>query len=707
MNTVLRCRSQRVPFSKQQRHSSSDGNLLNSAGDGQKIRSLSTTADIFLSASMGCIFGKINVRLLKTLGFAQKTVYAERTSDCMYSSAIEAHDCTSSQRRAGFAYAESSQNLKPAQGAYKVCVYATSGWRHLSVRALHISTAKQEETQADWRLAEGGGTHFTPAGPFLEPELLTEHQQRDLAIYEELKKYVLRKHGEKPEFLKLLEEYNPLPEWKEPFIEDFRRPDRELPPLDRVTIPVDTPGQYRVTRKTKWIIKLLRSPLMNDVPSLLEQWVKTMYPKRSDWLDLLKEFTNLKEQDLLLQVSEFALLEESFEVRSQDLTRIIVKYINLERYDDVDRLMGTLDSKAYPPDFVVCTLLLDMNCKLKRLDKAREMFDRICSMGYVPDVTACTQLIEFYSTSGNPEAGEELLNEMESQKMHPTVDTYLALLKGYGEVGKASEAMRIFGCIKRNYFLRQHMGPHVYSALMSAHARSNMLPSAVLTLEDMLLSGLEPEDKAISQLIAAFEKNNQLEKALDVLLKLESKAIRPGFDTLTTLIGWFGKLGLVEEAEILFRNMEGKVEVHDCKLYASLFSTYARTGTIEKARAILRSLEEKKVVVTAEAYEQMILSLFDGKQTEEAEAMRDQMISQGYTPSDEVERALLGVQTENSLFGVSMPPEAATESAQSNTESILEGVDNASEEGSESSGLNIESFFGVVSKQMEKEPRGQ
>lgn len=529
------------------------------------------------------------------------------------------------------------------------------------MRGFHISTSKHMENETGWLPAGARGGQFSSADSFLEPAELTEQEQRDMVVYEELKEFVMKKRGGKPEYLEMLKKYNPMAEHEEPSIVDFRPPNRELPPLDRVTIALETEEQYRVTRKTKWIIKQLRSPLIDDVPSVLEQWVKTMYPKRSDWLDLLKEFDGEKEQELMFQIFEFALLEDTFEVKSQDLTKIIVKYINLERYDDVERLMGTLDSKGFPPDFVVCTLLLDMHCKMKRLDKAREMYDRIRSMGYVPDVATCTELIDYYCTSGNPEAGEMLLAEMEAEKVHGTVDTYLAVLRGYGKLGQVSEAVRIFGMIKQDVFLRPHMGPNVYSSLMNAYTQANMLPSAVLTMEDMLMSGLVPEDESVGLLIVAYEKKNQFEKALDVLLKLESKAVRLGVDTITTLIGWFGKLGLVEEAEILFKNIEAKVDKPECKAYVSLFSTYARSGLIDKARGILGSLEEKKVVLTDWAYEQIILSLLDGKQPQEAQSMRDQMISRGYTPSDEIERAFLGIQTEILLADASKSLDEATQ----------------------------------------------
>ncbi|MCO5597647.1 hypothetical protein L7F22_051728 [Adiantum nelumboides] len=356
--------------------------------------------------------------------------------------------------------------------------------------------------------------------------------------------------------------------------------------------------------------------------------------------------------------------------------------MNSERYDDVDRLMGTVESKGFPPDFVVCTLLLDMNCKLKRLDKARDMFDRIRSMDYVPDVAGCTKLIEFYCETGNPEAGEMLLSEMEDEKLHGTVDTYLTLLKGYGKQGKASDAVRVLSIMNDDVFLKPHIGPDVYSALMDAYVQSNLLPSAVLKMEEMLNSGFVPEDKTICRLIAAFEKKNQFEMALDVLLKLESMAVRPGVETLATLIRWFGKLGLVEEAETLFQNIKKKVDVPDCTAYASLFSVYARAGSVDKAKALLVTVEEDHTEIDSSAYEQMIVSLLDGKQREEAQSMRDRMIAQGHTPSDDVERALLGIQEDSFLSGIK-PSEGATQSLGIETESFLDDVTKRVEEAPE------------------------
>lgn len=490
---------------------------------------------------------------------------------------------------------------------------------------------------------------ISAADTLMEPAELTEEQRLRAEIYKGLKKYVHKKYPGKSEWAEIVEQYNPMPPIEDPSVVDLRPQNREPPPLDRVTIPVETDEKYRVTRKTKWMIKQLRSPLSNDVPAMLEQWVKTMYPRRSDWLDLLAEFKEEKDRDLMLQIFEFALLEDTFEVRSQDVTNILVKYINLERYDDVERVMEILDTKGFPPDFVVCTVLLDMYCKLKKLDKARGMFDRIRSLGFVPDVVACSKLIDFYCESGNPEAGEMLLSEIEDEKVHGTIDTYLSVMKGYGKLGQLSEACRIFQVIKGDPFLRREMDTKAYSALMDAYTHANMLSAATLELENLLAEGMVPEDQSVSLLIAAHEKKNHFHKAVDVLLKMESKAVRPGVETLTTLISWFGRLGLVDEAEILFKEIEKTGERSECHASANLYATYARAGLLDKAQTIFDSLKEKKVLLTDRIFEQMIQGLLDGKQLEEAQSMRDQMLSLGYTPSDEIERALLGFQTTSSF----------------------------------------------------------
>ncbi|KAI5075802.1 hypothetical protein GOP47_0009878, partial [Adiantum capillus-veneris] len=619
--------------------------------------------------------------------YLQRSFYMEKKSSLLVQ---ETQGGPCGRRFREFCHANNENYVHRPWNGFMVC------WSNLPLREFHTTAETLEETEAvqtvddEDELAEQSESDLEDESEHeleeeSEEEASPEEQlEADLSIYKEMKEYVETRHGNRPELMELLNEYNPLAEMKEPSIAEFRPPDRALPPLDRVTIALDTNDQYRVTRKTKWVTKQLRSPIMNDVPALLEQWVKTMYPKRSDWLDLLKEFSkDEKEQALLFQIFEFALFEDTFEVRSQDLQRILAKYINLERYDDVDRLTRTLDDKCFPPDFVACTLLLDMNCKLKRLDKAKEMFDGIRSMGYMPDLGACNKLIEFYCETGNPEEGETLLAEMEEEKLHSSVDTYLTVLNGYGKQGKAAEALKIFSIMNDDAFLRPQMGSDVYSALMNAYIHSNLLPSAVLKMEDMMNSGFSPPDESVSMLIAAFEKKNQFQRAVDVLLKLESMAIRPGVETLTTLIGWFGKLGLIEEAETLFENLKEKVNVPDCKAYASLFSVYARAGSIDKAKALLATVEGEEVEIDASAYELMIVSLLDGKDREEAQSMRDRMIAQGLIPSDEVERALLGIQADSFLAGVSKPSEGATQSLGIEAESFLAGVSKRAEEAPE------------------------
>ncbi|KAI5054365.1 hypothetical protein GOP47_0030727 [Adiantum capillus-veneris] len=126
-------------------------------------------------------------------------------------------------------------------------------------------------------------------------------------------------------------------------------------------------------------------------------------------------------------------------------------------------------------------------------------------------------------------------------------------------------------------------------------------------------------------------------------------AIRLGVETLMTLIGWFGKL------------------------------VYARETSVDKVKALLA----EEVEIDVSTYELMIVSLLDGNDREEAQSMRDRMIAQGLTPSDEVERALLGIQAAKFLVGVRKPSEGATQSLGIETKSFLAGVSKRAEEAPE------------------------
>ncbi|KAI5054364.1 hypothetical protein GOP47_0030726 [Adiantum capillus-veneris] len=97
---------------------------------------------------------------------------------------------------------------------------------------------------------------------------------------------------------------------------------------------------------------------------------------------------------------------------------------------------------------------------------------------------------------------------MEEEKLRGFVDTYLMVLNGYGKQDKAVEALKMFSIMNEDAFLRPQMSPDIYSALMNAYIHSNLLPSAVLKIEDMMNSGFSPPDESVNILIVAFEKKN-------------------------------------------------------------------------------------------------------------------------------------------------------------------------------------------------------
>eukprot|EP00249_Psilotum_nudum_P019583 c27326_g1_i1 orf=265-2217(+) len=422
-------------------------------------------------------------------------------------------------------------------------------------------------------------------------------------------------------------------------LSESRRVARQPEHPDRIIYPIGIPVKGRVTRKTKFIIKQIRSrAFAGNLKEILRRWVITMYPVRSDWIDLLEEFQTEKDREMWLQILDLALLEDTYEASIKDYLRLMLAYSKVDRNDDAQRVSKVMEERGLQPDIAVFIFLIDMHCKAGNPAKAEEVFNQMSFYELEPDATSCSSLTDAYCHVGKPEKAEFLLIEFERKYWPIKLESYVTIIRAFGKLGKAAEAERIFKMfVLREEEINHKLSYMLLNALMEAYALAHDLENAESVFETILYGNTEPEDESVAILIAAYEKKNLLDGAVSLLLKLEAKAMKPGAETLTVLIGWFGKLGLVYEAELLFEEIKRKNKKIQCKAYVPMYLLYERAGWLDKAREIL-SLEDKEIL-TDWGYEQIIQGLLAGGHFHEAQAMHREMQDQGYSPSAEMEMA--------------------------------------------------------------------
>ncbi|KAI3846477.1 hypothetical protein MKX03_034958 [Papaver bracteatum] len=309
---------------------------------------------------------------------------------------------------------------------------------------------------------------------------------------------------------------------------------------------------FKMTKRCKALMKQLicfGNNQESDLNQLLTSWVKIMKPQRCDWLAVLKELTNL-DHPSLFEVTELALLEESFEANVRDYTKIIDGYAKKGRILDAETAFHAMKTRGFVCDQVTLTTLINMYSKNGNLQRAEETFEDMKLLGLPLDKRAYGSMIMAYVRAGIAGRGENLLIEMESQEIYAGSEVYKALLRAYSTVGDTKGAQRVFDSIQ---FAGIAPDERLCALLMNAYTVSGDCTGVRTVFENMRSAGLKPSDKCIALILSSYERESKLNMALDLLIDLEKEGIMVGQEASDILAKWFCKLGVVGEVELVLR----------------------------------------------------------------------------------------------------------------------------------------------------------
>ncbi|KAJ4954912.1 hypothetical protein NE237_011695 [Protea cynaroides] len=286
-----------------------------------------------------------------------------------------------------------------------------------------------------------------------------------------------------------------------------------------------------------------------NLSQILDAWVRIMKPIRADWLSVLKEMKRI-EHPLLFEVTELALLQESFEANVRDYTKIIDGYGKQNRLQDAENAFLAMKNRGFSCDQVTLTALIHMYSKAGDLKQAEATFEEIKLLGLPLDGRAYGSMIMAYVRAGVTMQGENLLREMEVQEIYAGKEVYKALLRAYSMVGDTEGAQRVFDAIQ---FAGMTPDVKLCALLMNAYVVAGQSDNARSVFENLKSAGLEPSDKCVALMLTAYAKENRLKKAMDLLIDLERDGVIIGKEASEILAGWFHRIGVVGDIEFVLR----------------------------------------------------------------------------------------------------------------------------------------------------------
>ncbi|XP_021752446.1 pentatricopeptide repeat-containing protein At1g01970-like [Chenopodium quinoa] len=290
-----------------------------------------------------------------------------------------------------------------------------------------------------------------------------------------------------------------------------------------------------------------------SLSDLLGAWVRIMKPRRADWLVILKELSFIN-HPLFIEISEFALLDESFEANIRDYTKLIHLYAKNGRHQDAEDVLLMMSKRGLTCDQVILTTMIHMYSKAGHFKLAQETFEEMKLLCQPLDKRSYGSMIMAYIRASMPDKGEDLIKEMEQQEIYAGAEVYKALLRTYSMKGDAEGAQRVFDAIQVGGICPD---VRMCGLLINAYFESGQSQKARVVFENMRKAGIEPNDKCVALLLAAYEKENKVNSAMEFLIHLEKEGIIIGKEASQLLVEWFRKLGVVEEVADVLREFAG------------------------------------------------------------------------------------------------------------------------------------------------------
>ncbi|CAH9087365.1 unnamed protein product [Cuscuta epithymum] len=324
----------------------------------------------------------------------------------------------------------------------------------------------------------------------------------------------------------------------------------------------------KMTNRCKALMKQLicYSPERGSVALLLGDWVKSMKPKRADWLVVLKELDRLN-SPLYLEVAELALEVESFECNIRDYTKIIQCYAKKNLVPEAEKMLLSMKSKGFIYDQVVLTALIHMYSKAGNHKLAEDTFEKLLLLGHPLDRRSYGSMIMAYIRAGELSKAEGLVREMEDKDIYAGSEVYKALLRAYSMAGDTKGAESVFNALQLAGVIPD---AKICGLVVNAYLVAGQLSEAYIAFQNMRMAGIEPNEKCVALMLGAYEKENDLNEALGLLIDLEKGGVMLGEEASGTLARWFRRLGVIKEVDLVLQEY-----INNGKQTEKLMSSFA------------------------------------------------------------------------------------------------------------------------------------
>ncbi|KAF3450866.1 hypothetical protein FNV43_RR06955 [Rhamnella rubrinervis] len=342
-----------------------------------------------------------------------------------------------------------------------------------------------------------------------------------------------------------------------------------------------------------------------------------------DILGSSKQFAIL--WDLLLDMRE----SQCCEISSDIFWVIFRAYSRANLPRDAIRAFNRMVEFGIKPTIVDLDQLLYALCKRKHVKDAHHFFDKVKS-GFDPSAKTYSILIRGWGDIGVADEAGKLFDEINERGCSLDVLAYNSYLEALCKGGNVDEAYKIFrGMVPKG------VDPDActYSIFIRSYCEANDIHSVFRVLDRMRRYNLLPNVFTYNSIIKKLCKNEKVEEAYQLLDEMIERGVRPDTWSYNSIMAYHCDHCEVNRAHRLLDRMEIDKCMPDRHTYNMLLKLLIRIGRFNRVTEVWDNMGERGFYPSVSAYSVMIHGFCKKKgKLEEACKYFEMMIDEGLPP---------------------------------------------------------------------------
>lgn len=256
-------------------------------------------------------------------------------------------------------------------------------------------------------------------------------------------------------------------------------------------------------------------------------------------------------------------------------------------------------------------------------------FNRMVEFGIKPTIHDLDQLLYALCKRKHVMDARQIFDKVKSG-FDPNAKTYSILIRGWGDVGDANEARKVFDeMVERGCPL----DVLAYNSYLEALCKGGNVDEAYEIFQGMVPKGVDPDAWTYSVFIRAYCEANDIHSVFRVLDRMRRYNLLPNVFTYNCIIKKLCKNQKVEEAYQLLDEMIEKGATPDTWSYNAILAYHCDHCEVNMALKLLARMENDKYMPDRHTYNMLLKMLIRVGRFDRVAEVWDGMGGRGFYPS--------------------------------------------------------------------------